>query len=156
MNAVKKEMEQVVTRILEDWGLMLVEKVEPNSESFPEGQEFYVAWLGFRGIVSGRYCVVCQQPFARALSSNLLGGAGDEPGEAEYQDALKEMVNVMSGNLLTSSYGEHTTFDLTSPTVGKFPSQELAALFNNFTMCFRADDEPVAVTFIPEEVYSAD
>lgn len=152
MNMVRQELHDVGIRILEDWAMMLVEPEEGALDVFDPEESFYIAQLRFKGIVSGRYCIICQAPFARSLSVNLLGES-NQAGEPEMLDALKEMVNVVSGNMLTSSYGEETTFDLTAPEARSATIEEVRELFNQFILCFRGDDEPIAVTFIPEQVH---
>ena len=152
---VREEMEQVAVRILEEWALMLVEPATECLTIFDSDDDLLVAGLKFRGIVNGRYEVICQSAFARALSANLLGLDDDNRPE-DMLDALKEMVNVVSGNLLTSSYGEDTSFALTSPEVRVVPKSELKAVLGSCTLCYRADDVPVLVSFVPEEISDAD
>ena len=155
MKAILEEMNQVAVKILEDWALMLVEPADDWKDEFdPEGL-YFVGRLQFRGVVCGTYAVICQESFARCLAANLLGGE-DDINDGQMQDAVSEMTNVLSGNLLTSTYGEDTVFDLSSPTVAVMKHQEVGEIMTGTTLCYRADDNPVAVGFIPERIQHGD
>ncbi len=52
------------------------------------------------------------------LAVNILGvDDEDELEEGDAADAVKELVNVICGQLLTSMFGTETVFQLTIPTV---------------------------------------
>ncbi len=155
MSSVREEMNEVAVRILQDWAMMLVESAENTEDFFDSSRSYYVGRLEFKGIVSGTYAVVCQEEFAVALAVNLLG-MEDELSDSQKQDAICEMTNVLSGNLLTSSYGEDEVFDLTSPTVTMMDHEKVSELLSGFCLSYRADDNPVCIAFIPERVHHGD
>ncbi len=151
MNTIKKDIDSTIMRILEDWALMMVEpSTKQGMQIFDPSKPFYVSYLKFRGPINGQYSVVCQEAFANVLASNLLGCDGVDD-EAARQDALKEFANVLSGNLLTSSWGEEAVFDLTSPQLKEVNAEEAKKLMDRDPFCFNADETPVAVTFTLSE-----
>jgi len=145
-NVVKEDIQVTIARILEDWGLMLVDRAESVQENFDQSMPFYCASIDFTGIVNGTYHVVCQETFARALAANLLG-MDSEISEADQQDVLRELINVLSGNLLTASYGEDTVFDLSEPTVIIEDGEGISKMHDQKVFSFVADCEPVFVSF---------
>ena len=130
--------------------MMLVEEAEPQTAIFELEQPFYISQVNFKGIVSGRYSVICQEMFGRNLANNLLG-MDEEIDEEQVCDALKEMINVLSGNLLTDTYGAEHVFTLTSPKVRLANLSEVEEIFNRPVFCYLGEDQPVAVSFILEE-----
>ena len=145
---LKEDINKVLGRVLEDWGLMMVDPADGSSvdESFDPGAPFYISSLKFDGIVKGSYYAICQESFAKALTANLVGEAG-EPTDDEVKDALKELVNVVSGNLLTESWGTDHVFALSSPEVKVVTKDEVEKALKRNAFFFKGDDEPVAFSF---------
>jgi len=147
------EMEMTAARILGDWAMMLVEPetAEVATQILETDSDLFSAGLEFRGIVSGRYIIICPRTFAILIAQNLLGG--EEIGnEDEILDALKEMVNVFGGNLLTATYGTDEVFALTCPEAKIISKDEVRKLCEKKVIWLRGDGEPVGVAFIPEIV----
>lgn len=136
-----------LARLLEDWGLMIVEPADSSFKTFNQESDFYLASIKFKGAVNGEYQVLTQSEFANALVSNLLGEDLTDDVESASRDALCEMANVMSGNLLTTCYGEETVFELTSPTVKELSKDEAKEFFKKPVFCYLADDCPVGFSF---------
>jgi CheY-specific phosphatase CheX len=151
MANIYEQIHAVIVRIMEDWALMLVEQAEANTSIFELEQPFYVSQVSFKGVVNGRYSIVCQSEFGKTLATNLLG-MEEEISDSQIKDALKEMINVMSGNLLTDTYGADNVFNLTSPEVTTAGAEEVERLFERPHFCYLGDDQPVAVSFVLEEM----
>lgn len=70
------------------------------------------------GAHHGTARVWCSRVFAQRLAANLLGL---EPGEGTVQvgaeDALREFLNVLCGQLVTTWYGTQDVFNLSIPEV---------------------------------------
>lgn len=151
MPNVIEDIRTVIVRILEDWAMMLVEETEPQTSIFELEEPFFLSEVKFKGVVSGRYCVVCQEQFGRNLANNLLG-MEEEIDEEQIMDALKEMINVLSGNLLTDTYGADHVFILTSPQVRLAGLPEVEEMFSRPVFCYLGEDNPVAISFALEGV----
>lgn len=136
-----------LAKLLEDWGLMLVEPADSSFKTFKPDQNFYLASIRFKGAVNGEYQVLTQSEFAKTLVANLLGDEVSSEVDSSTKDALCEMANVMSGNLLTTCYGEDTVFELSSPTVSELTSSEAQKFFSKPIFCYLADDCPVGFSF---------
>ncbi len=148
MNKVKEDVENVIGRVLEEWGLMMIERPEGGGsfDLFDQAQEFRMAELDFRGIVSGTCYVICQDNFARCITANLLG-TFDDPAEEDVQDAIRELINVAAGNMLTSSWGDDCVFKLTPPQMMTLVPSKAEELLMRHPFYFLADDHPVAFGF---------
>ena len=131
--------------ILEDWGMLLVDRAQEELQIFSVDEPFYLAELRFNGCVNGTYQVLTQKGFANVLVANLLGEEPHEIEEQTAQDVLRELINVLSGNLLTEQFGVEETFDLSSPAVRIIEKAEAEKFFQQTNFCFRGDDEPVGI-----------
>lgn len=150
INKVRKAIEEVTTMILEDWGMMMVDPASSSTQDvFCENENFLVSMVQFKGIVKGQYNILCQKEFASILAKNVLG-LDEEPAEQDQQDALREMANVLCGNMLTECYGTEAIFDLTPPQITTLNSEDVSKYFDERTVCCMADDTPVAATFSVE------
>lgn len=145
-------LKDTALKVLEDWGMMLVDQVEPSTTLFELDNPLYMSWINLHGVVSGALSIVAQEGFMKTLANNLLGIEG-EISQDEYRDAFKEMSNVLAGNFITAAYGEDTVFDLINPNVEIIDSKELEKFISRkIVFSFLADEHPVAVTFSLKEV----
>ncbi len=75
---------------------------------------------GVRVAFTGRHCgavhLWVDEAFGRYAAANMLGVDEDSPRASEAQeDAVRELLNMMVGNLLTALYGHSETFTLSIP-----------------------------------------
>ena len=82
-----------------------------------EGQTIaHTAIVAFKGPASGRLEVGVSKPMLPALGMNMLGADDILSVSLEQQrDALRELANVICGNLLPALAGEDAVFDLAAP-----------------------------------------
>jgi CheY-specific phosphatase CheX len=74
--------------------------------------------IRFSGSSRGHMEIAAPAAFAGEFASNALGlepGGALEPGQAE--DAWRELLNIVCGNILTDRAGEAAVLDLTPPEV---------------------------------------
>ena len=149
MTQINEAVNRTIVRVLEDWAMMMLDPLESSPRLYAGDDAVYMGSAEFHGPVNGRYFVICKLPFMTALAANLLG-AEETPGDEDCSDALREMVNVLSGNLLTESYGVDCAFKLTAPLVQQVKPVELEELFKRPVFSFAADGEPVSIGFALE------
>jgi CheY-specific phosphatase CheX len=83
--------------------------------------------IAYRGPTRGRLSLRCTPQFALTLAANLLDIDPESPEAAlQGQDALKELLNVLCGQLVTTLYGQEDAFELTIPVITR-PTEALAA-----------------------------
>ncbi len=74
--------------------------------------------VDFNGYFSGALMMRISQGAMGELAANMLGVDDDcEISDAEQQDAFKEMLNVICGNLLPAIAGDQMEFHIGSPAV---------------------------------------
>jgi CheY-specific phosphatase CheX len=114
MNQLQTCLFKAGLRVFEDLGFML-----PTSELDPEQEDaaFHsAASIGFSGPMRGRLVVAINGDILPTLVSNMLGEDG-APSALQQEDALKELANVICGNLLPLIAGPAAVFDLEEPQV---------------------------------------
>ena len=74
--------------------------------------------LKFKGYTQGKISVWTTKECAHYIALNMLGSDDDTSvfNEEKALDALKEVVNIMCGNILTIIYGEDHIFELGLPS----------------------------------------
>ena len=74
--------------------------------------------VDFNGYFSGALMMRISQGAVTELATNMLGLDDDcEISDAEQQDAFKEMLNVICGNLLPAMAGDQIEFNIGPPAV---------------------------------------
>lgn len=153
MNKPSHPLKTVGTRVLEEWGMMLVDECPPPTLPFDSTAPIYKSWVTMHGVVDGTIEIVAQERFLTVLADNLLGSDSEvQHSLDECKDAFKEMGNVLAGNFLTEAYGDDTVFDLLYPHVAQISDEELRAFTSRkIVYGFVADEAPVAISFAIKE-----
>ncbi|MCC6475558.1 chemotaxis protein CheX [bacterium] len=74
------------------------------------------ASMTFYGAARGRVTLRVNQEILVSVVENLLGESCEGPeAEARKGDALKELLNMLCGNILTEYFGTEPIFDLSPP-----------------------------------------
>jgi len=85
-----------------------------------EPQNWLYGEIHYRGPVSGTVGCWCTPQFAVQLAANLLGTDPDSPdASCAAEDALRELLNVVGGHVVTAWYGTSPVFTLSIPTVAR-------------------------------------
>lgn len=72
--------------------------------------------VGFAGAYAGGLELSLSKPALAELAANMLGVMEGEPlGEEQQQDALKELANVICGNILPVLAGDTAEFSIDAP-----------------------------------------
>lgn len=75
------------------------------------------AAISFSGPFSGTLVMRVSSDVLQELAANMLGVEEEETRATEQQDALKEVLNVLCGNLLPVVAGKQAVFDLDPPEI---------------------------------------
>ena len=137
---------KTAVRVLEDWGMMLVEDSSLENANFEDDTKIYTSEVKMKGTFYGSLAIVAKDDFLKSLASNILGS--NDPSEEDKKDAFRELGNILAGNFLTEAYGADLVFDVTQPVVSETSSQWLEQVEGQRVRFYlSADDSPVAVTF---------
>jgi len=147
MNDERKELlSRVFMDVLEQMAFMFGDTA--SADDFREiSCEILLARMEFHGAMHGSLQLAVPLHMCPELAANFLG---TEPEDAEepriYRDALKELLNVTCGNVLTSFAGEEPVFDLTVPEVTDLaPDDRELFAQDGSSVFFLVDEHPVAI-----------
>lgn len=114
------ELSRVFTDVLEQLAFMFA---DPPEDELPPAEEGLArASMTFHGPFSGELTLTVPREMAPVLAANVLGLEPDDELvlQAPY-DALKELLNVTCGNVLTAIAGDEPIFDLSVPAIEELP-----------------------------------
>lgn len=98
---------------------------------------------GLRMAASSRFCV--------EMAANVLGMEPDDPeSEAHGIDMLKELLNVVCGNVLTEIAGAEAIFTLSIPQAAPIDAESWRQMLGRGPACFAVDEHPVLVELVAE------
>lgn len=109
-------LSKVTVRILEEAAFLFSDDLPPADRPDADWQPVG-ATLSFEGNgQSGALHVWADVAMVRSLASNMLGLDEDDPESgAHIADALKELLNMILGNVLTEAWGTEPVFHLGIP-----------------------------------------
>lgn len=110
--------------------------------------EWSQARLDFEGAKSGYLALTVPSDVCAEIAANIMGMDVDEvTDESVSIDALKELLNVVSGHIVPSLQGEDNDFRLSVPTLVKLDGNLCYDLKDDpGTTCFNLDGNPVILT----------
>ncbi len=108
----------VFGRVLGESAFIIPELIEDNSKPALEEWDVNGVILAFSGHCRGSVSLWAGNEFMQCIAVNILGLEEETPGiQDKALDAVKEMLNIIVGNLLTTVYGDEPIFDLGIPEV---------------------------------------
>mgnify|MGYP001008461714 CR=1 FL=1 len=140
------------SEVLEKLAFMFAEPAEADELPAAEGKLVLVA-MGFSGHWRGRLELAVPEEMSAELAANVLGlDAGDEAALERSADALKELLNVACGSILTTLAGDQPVFDLSVPKVAALPPEAWAAMRDDpETLRFVLEDRPALLRLHVQE-----
>lgn len=141
----KEALGTVICRILEQTAFMFPEPVDMEDGISLDEYEYNIAKLAFDGDNSGEIILIVPVEFRAELAANMLGEDIEESdSKGKHADALREILNIIAGQFLTTLYGEKAIFNLKPPVVSELPQEEFFSLIeeNDYT-CVISDEYPV-------------
>ncbi len=141
-------VETVFAEVLENLAFMFADPSEKEALD-DENSEFIQTSILFTGHKEGKLKIIVPVNVAKELAGNILGiDTDDEIVEADYTDALDELMNVVCGNVLTELYGIEPIFNLSIPQAGSFdPDKWQAELDKSTVAAMNVDGDPVLLEF---------
>ncbi len=118
MEANHREMlTEVFCEVIENLAFMFGEAAEEGELEDSAGG-YVLAAMSFSGPMSGRIELAVPREMRAEIAANVLGiDLDDELATSSADDALKELLNVTCGQVLTHLAGEEPVFDLGVPEV---------------------------------------
>ncbi len=112
---MRRILDETLCEVLEKQAFLFAEEIEPGDVP-PQSGKMLSARITFAGTFSGTISLYVTEAMCCEIAANFLGVDADAPGiSGKAPDALKEILNVISGNFLTAAAGDGPVFDLTVP-----------------------------------------
>lgn len=110
------------------------------------------ASMTFTGPIKGSLTLAVPSEMCPEIAANILGIDPEEERAVEAShDALKELLNVICGNVLTELAGVEPVFDLSVPEIRELDSAAWKALQeNSATIALLVDDHPALLGLLCE------
>lgn len=131
--------------VLEQVCFMFGERLEERSQAHDSVHEAVQTTMQFSGHRKGTVSLTVPTEMCMELAANVMGVDPDEVhGLENAEDALKEVLNVTCGSLLTAMFGFEPVFDLSIPEVSEIGAHEWRNLGNFMGMVpLTVDEYPV-------------
>jgi CheY-specific phosphatase CheX len=111
----KPDLSLIVSDVLGDLAFLIADDETPE---ISPGTIWLQGEVGYTGPQQGKLQCWCTREFAIQLAANLLGtDPADPEALTDAEDALRELLNVLCGNLVTSWHGDTAVFNLGIPQV---------------------------------------
>ncbi len=153
MQTERRELlSEVFCDVLEKFAFMFGEPT-PKEDLPREATEYIEVRMDFVGPTQGSLVLVVPAEMCEEIAANVLGmEPEDDLVRKQALDALKEVLNVTCGHVLTSIAGEEPVFDLTIPVVAEIDATAWEEFLNDpETLSFIVDDNPTALRFSMED-----
>jgi CheY-specific phosphatase CheX len=152
----KENLNSVVCDILERTAFLFPEPVDRADEVDFGDFQMVMATLSYSGNGEGDISFIVPVDLCLELAMNLLGEDIDEDDPAEKpQDAVKEILNIIAGQLLTRIFGETAVFNLTLPQAKNLDQETFKSIIEKEDYALAmSDDYPIfTIMKAKEEVH---
>jgi len=113
----RRLIREVFSDVIERLAFMFSEEIGEEGVSVRSAR-FLEARIRFSGAMTGELSLVVSEEMGSVIAANMLGvDVGDDVGRARVFDALREVINVTCGHVLTEYAGDAATFELSVPSV---------------------------------------
>jgi len=139
---LKATLSGVLENVLEQFAFMFCEPVEFDQVPVPD-EPLLQASMTYSGPSTGSLAIAVPQALAAEVAANALGIDDEEESGAASHDALRELLNVICGQMLTAIAGEEPVFDLSIPEVTPCDGEAWQAMAaDDKTAHFSVEDYP--------------
>jgi CheY-specific phosphatase CheX len=144
----KESLNEIVSKVFEQTAFLFPEAADLSGGISFEDFELIHVYISFTGDAEGEVSMVLPFEMCRELSSNILGEDFPETEEREKAiDAVKEMLNIITGQLLTKLFGHKGLFNLSSPELKELNREEFfGSLEQKDYSCHLIEQYPVITT----------
>jgi CheY-specific phosphatase CheX len=146
-NEDRKILRDVCFSVFEQLAFMFGDEPE-NDEIEIAADRFLRASMGFKGIKQGTVEIVVPWTTSSLIACNILGLEEDQIiDEDSCIDALKELLNTITGRLMTSMFGENTVMNLTIPISEELDHAAWESLVEGGAfLAVTIEDTPILIT----------
>lgn len=145
-------IDEVFCDIMESLAFMFGEMVDKTEVEAPAAN-LVKAVMTFSGPNSGSIAIAVPETVCPEIAANVLGlDAEEDIDPADALDALKEVLNVICGHVLTRMAGTEPVFDLSIPEVTTITAESWQELINDSAVvAFDVDETPMLLGLWTED-----
>jgi CheY-specific phosphatase CheX len=141
---VKNLLCGITVSVLESAAFLFVDEEKMDPSGINE-ISFKVARILFSGFKEGRVFLWMTEETADDAARNMLGLDDDyEVNEKQRDDVLMEILNMITGNLLTTMFGENVIFKLSIPEI--INNEDIPEPLPETTVFLSIDEAPLLVS----------
>ncbi|MCK5683773.1 chemotaxis protein CheX [bacterium] len=141
-------LNDVVCSVFEQMAFMFGDPVD-RDECQSDADKFLKVHMSFSGDKSGHVEMIIENEMCAIIASNVLGiDSDDDKAHAFGTDSVKEMLNVICGQTLTSIAGNEPIFNLSVPDIEELKPRHWKKLLKSETyLYFVVDEYPLLCKF---------
>ena len=141
----------IFSDVLADLAFIFTEDL-PEIPDRPEGDWFETV-ISYHGPSAGTLKFRCTREFSGMLAANLLGvEPSTHDADARAEDATKEFMNIICGQLVTAIHGAEDVYDLSIPESHElFHPVDLTVTDNPRVSTVNTDGHWVQLEYAPEK-----
>lgn len=141
----REELTETFRNVVERFALMIGEPVD-DVFGTSDMDKWVQAKLSFRGPLSGTLVIAAPKDLLREIAANVLGTDVNDPETAVFvPEALKELVNLTAGQLLTAVADAMSVHDLSVPMFAQLNKDDWRGDAGKTFAHFNVEERPVAL-----------
>ncbi|MBF0473668.1 MAG: chemotaxis protein CheX [Nitrospirae bacterium] len=109
--------------VLEQLAFMFIEEAEKEDLIVKDGEYLHVS-MNFSGFQHGKIEMALHGGMSKLVAANILGIDDEEMIKQSANDAVKELLNIYCGQMLTTIFSSEDVFDLSVPEVNNISIDE--------------------------------
>ena len=143
-----ESLNEVVSKVFEQTAFLFPEPANLADGISFDDLELFLVTITFSGEAEGDVSLILPIEMCRELSSNILGeDAGETEDREKYIDAVKEILNIITGQLLTKLFGHKALFNLSAPQIMELNREEFfSTIEQKDYSCHLIEQYPVITT----------
>jgi CheY-specific phosphatase CheX len=131
--------------VLEQLAFMFIEEAEKEDLIVRDGDYIHVS-MGFTGFQQGHIEMALHQGMSYLVAANILGIEDDDMIKKSADDAVRELLNIYCGQMLTTIFSSEDVFDLSVPEVKKLGIDQWNMMVDDSnTIGVKIDEFPLLV-----------
>ncbi|RJP19962.1 MAG: hypothetical protein C4527_25950 [Candidatus Omnitrophota bacterium] len=147
-NDYREHLIATATEVFEKFAFMFVDDAEKDIKESDVSMSVQ-STMKFTGEKEGAIMIAVPDDLHLELAANVLGmDMGDEMVVEQADDAVKELLNVFSGHMMTTVFGEEALFNFCTPEITRLNAMQWQTLKNRPDIVeISVDDHPVLLQF---------
>ncbi len=151
-NSARHVINDLFADVLEQLVFIFAEPA-PKAELPTNAESVLQVNINFTGHMSGKLVLMSPESVCAEMAMNMLGAnSTEEISAADAHEAIKELVNISCGQLLTALAGNGPVFDLSPPDISRPDSTAWMEMLNDEqTFGYFTDGGPLLLRFLTNQ-----